>query len=79
MILGDAPGWTAADSAELDVLLQALAVAFFEHRERCATCLEGRVPCPSVRNAIREVCDWREARILLSRAQALRIDQELAA
>lgn len=42
---------------------------FLEHNRRgCARCL----PCRALQAAIREVCDWREARILLSSAQALR-------
>jgi hypothetical protein len=70
--------WTAADQAELDVLLHALTSGYAEHREHCASCA-GPEPCPHLQRAIAEVVDWREARILLSRAQALRIDQELAA
>lgn len=47
-----------------------------EHNRRgCARCL----PCPYLQAAIAEVLEWREARILLSRAQALRLDQEFAA
>ena len=42
---------------------------FLEHNRRgCARCL----PCPHLQAAIREVCDWRDARLLLSKAQALR-------
>ncbi len=67
--------WTAADAAELDVLAHALASGYFEHRERCARCA-GPEPCPHVRAAIAEVVDWREARILRSRAEALRAAAE---
>jgi len=64
--------WTAADDAELDVLVHALTGGYVDHRDRCAICLEGRIPCPHVRRAISEVVDWFEARKLLSRAEALR-------
>jgi hypothetical protein len=119
--LVDAPYWTAADQAELDVLLYALVDSYFEHRERCRACQPGPcpryeawleheagcracqghapltfgppcperrrfldehrdcvrcLPCPHLQTAIREVCEWREARILLSRAEALRAEQE---
>jgi hypothetical protein len=118
-------GWTPADAAELDVLVHALVVDFFEHRERCAACAPGPCPeydawrahraacracqgdapltfgspCPDWRErrlahgrtcprcnpcahlqaAIREVCDWRAARLLLSRAEALRAAENVAA
>jgi hypothetical protein len=50
--------------------------ALREHnRRRCACCL----PCPHLQRAIAEVLEWREARILLSRAQPLRLDQQLGA
>ena len=64
--------WTDADQAELDVLLHALVVDFFEHRKRCGICLAGHEACPHLKAAIAVVLDWREARVLLSRAQALR-------
>ena len=114
--------WTAADAAELDVLLLALVFDYWEHREKCAACrpcdwpdrwkkhkascrvCDGLAPltfgtacekrdqlrehnktcpacsgpCPHLRRAIGEVCDWREARILLSRAEALRARLEAA-
>jgi hypothetical protein len=38
-----------------------------EHRD-CVRCL----PCPHLQRAIAEIVEWREARLLLSRAQALR-------
>jgi hypothetical protein len=64
-------GWTAADAAELDVLVYALVESVFEHREKCARCA-GPEPCPHVQAAIAQVCDWREKRLLLSKAEALR-------
>jgi hypothetical protein len=62
-----------ADSAELEVLLHALATGYFEHRERCALCA-GDLPCAHVQRAIGEVISWREARLLLSSAEALRAE-----
>jgi hypothetical protein len=114
--------WTAADQAERDVLLWALADGYDEHRQKCRACqpcpelaswrahktecracqgeapltygppCERRrqflehdtsrcscLPCPHLQAAVREVVDWREARALLSRAQALRAELEAAA
>jgi len=70
--------WTEADQAELDVLLHALTSGYVGHRQRCAQCA-GPEPCPHVRRAIAEVLEWREARALLSRAEALRAELEAAA
>lgn len=42
-----------------------------EHRD-CVRCL----PCPHLVSAIAEVLEWREARILRSRAEALRAAQQ---
>ena len=42
-----------------------------DHRG-CARCL----PCPHPQRAIAEVLDWREARLLRSRAEALRAEHE---
>lgn len=73
---------TAADQAELDVLLWTLVDRYFEHRERCAKCLEqnelGSLPCPHVRRAIREVTGWHHHRQLLSTAEHLRSLQDAA-
>ena len=41
--------WTAADQAELDVLLHALTSGYAEHRQKCEACQ----PCP-------ELAAWRE-------------------
>ncbi len=43
--------WTAADAAELDVLVHELARSYSEHRERCAACQPG--DCP-------ELLAWRD-------------------
>jgi hypothetical protein len=69
------PWWTAADAAELDVLVHELVSRYFEHRPRCASCAAGDPPCPHLREAIEAVVDWREARALLSRAEYLRVER----
>lgn len=46
-----------------------------EHGRTCPRCN----PCPRLQAAIREVCDWREKRLLLSRAEALRAELEAPA
>ena len=113
--------WTAADAAELDVLVHALVFDFWEHRKHCEACkpepcpryeawLEHKArckiceglapltfgwdcpwrhrfleehhdclrcsPCPHLEAAIAEVLEWREARILLSRAEVLRAETD---
>lgn len=46
---------------------------FLDHNRRgCPSCL----PCPQLQAAIREVCDWCETRLLLSRAEGLRAELE---
>jgi hypothetical protein len=44
---------------------------FVAHGDACWRCN----PCPHLKAAIAEVLDWREARILLSRAEALRAER----
>jgi hypothetical protein len=71
--------WTEADAAELGYLVWELVGGYFEHRERCRACrpdARPSIPCPHLRVAISEVLDWRAARVLLSRAQALRAELE---
>ncbi len=74
---------TPADLAELDVLVWELVTGYFEHRQKCRACAASRqpggLPCAHLQAAIREVVDWREGRMLLSTAQALRAEQEEAA
>jgi hypothetical protein len=65
--------WTDADQAELDVLVWAVVDGWQKHRRTCQ--LE---PCPHLQAAIREVCDWREARALRSKAEALRTERDAA-
>ena len=59
--------------AELDVLLWELTGRWEEHRRVCTH----ERPCPLLREAIAVVLEWREARSLLSRAEALRIERTL--
>jgi len=71
------PVWSPADAAELDVLVWALVSGYSEHRKKCRACADepepgAPYPCPHLAGAIDVVLDWREARILLSRAHALR-------
>jgi hypothetical protein len=79
--LRDQAWWSDADRAELDALAHELVAAVFEHREAgCEVCAAGFPLCPAVRAAIERVVEWREARILLSRAAWLvarqdRLDQ----
>jgi hypothetical protein len=46
--------------------------AFLTEHSDCPRCS----PCPGLRAAIREVCDWRGARALLSRAEAFRAAED---
>jgi hypothetical protein len=45
---------------------------FLDEHRTCARCN----PCPHLKKAIAEVIAWRETRVLLSRAQALRAELE---
>jgi hypothetical protein len=63
--------WTAADDAELDVIVWALVGAGLAHRE-CAACRRLGRYCPPMAEAVEAVLDWRRARNLLSRAEHLR-------
>ena len=42
--------WTAADAAELGVLVDELSRGYHEHRERCVACQPGECP---------ELVSWR--------------------
>jgi hypothetical protein len=69
--------WTAADAAELDVLVHELVRVAFIHRDRCDACQHGQT-CDAMRDAIEAVIEWRDARRLRSRAEYLRSGQDLA-
>lgn len=45
---------------------------FIAHADGCVQC----TPCPHIKEAIAAVLDWREARILLSRAHHLRAERD---
>jgi hypothetical protein len=60
--------WTAADAAELDVLLWELTGSWEKHRPTC-----DERPCPHLQEAIGYVLEWREARQLRTRAESFRI------
>jgi hypothetical protein len=67
--------WTAADDAELDLLVAALVDGYHEHRERhgCSP-----LTCPHLAEAVEAVLAWKRWRTLTSAAAALRAEQDLA-
>jgi hypothetical protein len=67
--------WSDADQAELDLVVHELVDSVFAHD--CATCTIGLRPCPQVQRAIAIALEWREARVLLSRARWERLCQDL--
>lgn len=69
------PWWTAADAAELEVQVQELVDEVFEHRPGCGVCAAG-CACPVVRAAVEAVVEWRDDRMLRSRAAWLRVEQD---
>lgn len=69
--------WTEADAAELDVLVHELVRVAMIHRERCSVCRgHGVLYCADMGEAIEAVLEWRDARILRSKAAWLRIRQQ---
>jgi hypothetical protein len=71
------PWWTAADQAELDVLLREWFDGAFEHRDKCAACLEyervyGRQWCDALQESLEVILNWRERRSARSFAIAMR-------
>jgi hypothetical protein len=66
------PWWTPADQAELDLHLHELVERRSEHRLRCSVCTAGYPPCPFVCTEIERVIEWRDNRVLRSRATWLR-------
>lgn len=73
--LSSQPWWTDADAAELDLLARELVRSAFLHREKCSTCRAGDRWCPVMDEALGHVLDWREGRILQSKAAFLRLCQ----
>jgi hypothetical protein len=72
MTLEALPWWTEADAAELDVLVDAFVRCVRVHREGCAICSLGGPWCDALRCAQVGVVDWRDSRILRSKAAWLR-------
>jgi hypothetical protein len=69
------PYWTAADDAELMVLVQELVDGIYEHNERCSICSRGEAWCAHVREAFDVVLDWIERRRAASFAPVMRMVQ----
>jgi hypothetical protein len=72
------PWWTEADDAELDLLTAELVRVVFIHREHCATCRgeRGVLYCDGIGEAIAAVLDWRDGRVLRSKAAWLRARED---
>jgi hypothetical protein len=68
-------GWSPADQAELDVLLDAFVGAVLVHRDRCAVCSAGGPWCEPLRDRFEGILDWRRTRALRSRAVWLRAER----
>jgi hypothetical protein len=64
--------WTAADAAELDVLVDALMDAAYDHRVRCKVCSTGEAWCDALRDCLQIVQGWQHSRDRLSKAEHLR-------
>jgi hypothetical protein len=69
--LRDQPWWTAADEAELDLLVHELVRVGFVHRARCTVCSGGRW-CSAMHDALDALLEWRDGRVLRSKAAWLR-------
>jgi hypothetical protein len=69
--------WTAADQADLDLLIFEFVKVAALHHERCSTCKAGAGWCPALSGACEELVEWRDGRMLASRATYLRSGQEL--
>jgi hypothetical protein len=70
------PFWTLADDAELNLFIHELVEDVHEHRQAgCPVCMAAYPPCPFVRAAVERVVEWRDDRVLRSRASWLRADQ----
>jgi hypothetical protein len=69
------PWWTGADEAELDQIAWEFVRSAFVHREKCTTCRAGDRWCPLLAEALEHAIDWRDGRILRSKAAFLRLIQ----
>jgi hypothetical protein len=72
------PYWSEADQSELDVLVFELVKAVHAHREGCSICRTGGPWCVPLVDGLEAVLDWREGRVLRSKAAWLRARQTLA-
>lgn len=70
--------WTAADEAELQVLVHELVRVLWLHRDGCPDCrVDGALRfCGQARAAIEAALEWRDDRILRSKAAWLRARQQ---
>jgi hypothetical protein len=73
--LRDQAWWTPADAAELDLIVRELVDNAFLHRSKCEICIAGE-RCPKLRAAIEAVVEWRDLRVLASKAAWLRMIQD---
>jgi hypothetical protein len=65
----DRPYWTPADEAEWDLLVTELFRAVWLHRDRCLDCNHASLTwCAPLEDAFWAVWEWREGRILRSKA-----------
>ena len=64
--------WTAADAAELDVLIFEFVRVHEIHVPRCETCRQGGPWCPRLLASFEAVLEWKQARTLRSKADFLR-------
>jgi hypothetical protein len=70
--------WTAADAAELDVLLYVFVETVWIHQARCGICSKGGPWCQPLKDCFEELLAWRKRRELLSVAARLRAKQDFA-
>lgn len=67
-VVNELEHWTAADAAELDVLIYELVRVHRIHVPPCEICSKGGPWCSRMRGAFEAILDWRQARELRSRA-----------
>lgn len=82
--LPDEPWWTEADQAEFAVHVKEFLDVVFLHKEWCLECqgiyswCKGRrCWCDDLLKAFQQLMDWRQARILVSKAEWLRVQQDI--
>ena len=66
------PYWTEADQAEHDLLVYELIKVAHAHRVGCTICKTGGPWCAPLGEALEAVVEWRQGRILRSKAAWLR-------